>query len=88
MSIVLSLKLLDEVPVREKRKMPSKYDLALRKFIVSKKPAAMVKAPSVKQAGTIVSSFRRAIKDNGYPVRVEKRGMEIILVNQQNERTK
>ena len=84
LSIRLNMRLLDELPPQaSKERMPNKYELNLNKFVLSRKPAAIIKADSMKQASTITVSFRRAIKntDNDYPVRVEKHGDEIYLIN-------
>lgn len=71
----------DSLPPPQKRKTYSKYDLVIRKFLLSRRPVASTKAPSEKQAATMASSFRRSAKDNAYPIRVVKRGHEIYLIN-------
>lgn len=76
----------DDLPKAERKKSVSKYDLLMRKFLLSKERVASTKAPSEKQASTIASGFRRCVKDRAYPVQVVKRGTEIYFVNMKIEK--
>ena len=71
----------DDVPKPEQPQRLSMYDMLIRKFLLSKRRVASTKAPTVKQAGTMASSFRRVVKERAYPVQVVKRGTEVYFVN-------
>ena len=71
----------DDLPAPAKRESVSKYDLLMRKFMLSKRRVASTKAPSEKQAGIMASGFRRLVKEKAYPIQVVKRGTDVYFVN-------
>lgn len=83
-SIQLNVSYLDEMPQIERPRIYSKYELAIKKFLLKREPVAQIKAPSSKQAATIVSSFRREIKKHGYSeLTVVRRDKTIYLVKKE-----
>ncbi len=70
----------DEMPSIEKKVYYSKYALTIRKFLLVKKPVASTKAATEKQEATLASSFRRAVKEYDYHIKVIKHGKEVFLI--------
>ena len=77
----------DSIPEPERKISKSMYAMAIRKAMLSKRKYASIKAASDKQAATMVSGFRRAAKDNAYPVRIIKQGRDIYIENLKIERS-
>ncbi len=75
---MISLSFVDSVPGIERQ---SQYEMALKKFMLSKKPFAVIKSGSRKRAATQVNAFKNHIARHGYPVSAKLRGDEVYLIN-------
>ena len=70
----------DSVPNANNIKSCGKYHLTLQRFIKADKPCAAVKGTGNLKPQTLVTAFKKAIKEGKYPVECMKRGDDVFLV--------
>lgn len=77
----IEFEIVNEVPGRYRRryKKTSAYKTTLEEFIASSNAAIRVPTEDRKAANTVYYGFYRAIRDNGYNVRIYRRKNDIYV---------
>lgn len=78
----------DSVPTANNIKSQGKYHLTLQRFVKADKPCAMVKGTGTLKQQTLVTAFKKAIKEGNYPVECVRRGDDVYLIRSKGQKAR
>ena len=76
----------DAIPTANNVKQCGKYHITIQRFVKADKPCAAVKGTGNLKPQTLVTAFKKAIREGKYPVECVKRGDDVYLIRSKGQK--